>query len=95
MRLCPKLSVHRVYLQELEIAFHVVLLTEVGLKNFEKKMYFVFKVKKKMEGKAEEECQRIAEELTNHLHSDGTKQRMFQWHAGIYMSISKTISFGF
>ena len=95
MRSCPKLSVYRVYLQELEIAFHVVLLTEVVLKNSTRKMYFVFKVKKKMEGKAEEECQRIAEELTNHLHSDETKQRMFQWHTGIYMSISKTISFGF
>ena len=95
MRSCPKLSVYRVYLQELEIAFHVVLLTEVVLKNSTRKMYFVFKVKKKMEGKAEEECQRIAEELTNHLHNDETKQRMFQWHAGIYLSICETISFVF
>nr|XP_022303099.1 uncharacterized protein LOC111110781 [Crassostrea virginica] len=38
-------------------------------------------VKIKMEEIAEEECQRIAEELTNHLHNDETKQRMFQWHA--------------
>ena len=95
MRLCPKLSVHRVYLQELEIAFHVVLLTEVVLKNSTKKMYFVFKVKRKMEEKAEEECQRIAEELTNHLHNNEIKKRMFQWHVGIYMSISETISYGF
>lgn len=45
--------------------------------------YYFYKIKKTMAEEAEQDCQYISEQLSNHLKKDTTKAQIVQWLAGI------------